>query len=106
MSTTVKGNVSSPNGSRFAATFIIDEIMYTFSGNFSPNTSPFNVAGATLRYTDQNELSGSHHCFGQVGTSKVTIAYDNGLVIEGPLPDNAQFDPASTIEGHGVWTSG
>lgn len=100
-----KGTISSLNGSKFVATFIIDEIQYIFSGNLNPNPGSFNVTKATLEYDDKDELTGTHSFTGQVGITKVTLNIKNGPVAAGPLPDNGQIDPASTVDGSGTWTT-
>jgi hypothetical protein len=101
----VKGTISSLNGSKFVATFIIDEIQYIYSGNLNPNPGKFSVTKATLNYDDTDQLTGTHSYTGQVGISKVTFNIKNGPVAAGPLPDSGQIDPASTVDGSGTWTT-
>ena len=102
---TARGSISSLNGSKFVATFIIDEIQYIYSGIVNPNPGKFNVSKATLTYDDKDELTGTRSYVGQVGISKVTFNIKNGPVAGGPLPDNGLVDPASTVDGSGTWTT-
>ena len=102
---TAKGNIVSLNGSKFVATFIIDEIQYIFSGNVAPNPGAFNVTKATLNYDSKDLLTGTHSYTGQVGITTVTLKIKNGPAAEGALPDNGQVDPASTVSGSGTWTT-
>ncbi|KAF7342221.1 hypothetical protein MVEN_01810000 [Mycena venus] len=99
------GSIVSHNGSKFVATFIIDEIQYVYSGNVNPNPGAFNVTKATLTYDSTADLTGTHSFTGQVGISKVTFNIRNGPVAGGPLPDNGHVDPASTVDGSGTWTT-
>ena len=99
---TARGSISSLNGSKFVATFIIDEIQYIY---VDPNPGKFNVSEATLKYDDKDELTGTHSYTGQVGISKVTFNIKNGPVADGPLPNNGLVDPASNVDGLGTWTT-
>ena len=100
-----KGTVVSLNGSKFVATFIIDEIQYIYSGNVNPNPGPFKVNNATLTYSDVSDLTTTRSYTGQVGISKIKFTLKNGVTITGDLPDNNQVDPASTVDGSGTWTT-
>ncbi|KAF7342211.1 hypothetical protein MVEN_01809000 [Mycena venus] len=101
----VKGTISSQNGSKFVATFIIDEIQYIYSGSLNPNAGAFNVTKATLTYDSTDDLTSTRSYTGQVGISKVTLNIRNGPVAAGPLPDDGLIDPASTVSGTGTWTT-
>ncbi|KAF8897994.1 hypothetical protein CPB84DRAFT_1748012 [Gymnopilus junonius] len=102
---TAKGNIISQNGAKFVATFIIDEIQYIFSGNTNHNPGAFSVTKATLNYDSKDQLTSTHSYLGQVGITKVTFNVKNGPTAAGPLPDNRQVDPASTVDGSGTWTT-
>ena len=105
MSNSAKGNIVSLNGSKFITTFIIDEIQYIFSGSIDPNPGKFNVSKAVLKYDSTDDLTGTHSFSGQVGITKVIFNIKNGPVASGPLPDDGQVDPASTVTGSGTWTT-
>ena len=105
MSNTAKGNIVSQNGSKFVATFIINEIQYIYAGSIDPNPGKFNVSKASLAYDSTDDLTGTHSYTGQVGITQVKFNIKNGPVASGPLPDDGQVDPASTISGSGTWTT-
>ena len=102
---TAKGTVASLNGSKFVATFIIDEIQYIYAGNVDPNPGPFKVNNAVLTYTETSDLTTTRSYTGQVGISKIKFTLRNSVTITGDLPDNNQVDPASTVSGSGTWTT-
>ncbi|KAF9457789.1 hypothetical protein BDZ94DRAFT_939035 [Collybia nuda] len=97
------GNIISQNGKKFIATFLIDEIQYSFAGSLDPSVQSFNCSNATLTYGSVGDLTTTRAYEGQVGVTKVTFTVANGAKLEGPL--NLQISPASTVAGNGTWTS-
>ena len=101
---TAQGSIISQNGSKFVATFPIDDLKYIYSGSIDPNPGAFKVTKATLTYDDTDDLTSTRSYTGQVGITKVIFNIKNGPVAAGPLPDDEQVNPASTVDGVGSWT--
>ncbi|KAL2213186.1 hypothetical protein CC79DRAFT_1327054 [Sarocladium strictum] len=89
-------------GSKFTATFLIDDIQYHFSGHLSPAVQQFQSNEATLEYTSLGQLVSTRDFEGKVGTQDVIFNAANGPKISGPL--NMPISPASRVSGTGVWS--
>ncbi|KAF5310924.1 hypothetical protein D9619_007964 [Psilocybe cf. subviscida] len=96
------GFIKSTAGGRFAATFVIDEIMFNFSGSFASSVPAFTCNTATLNYPSLKSISSTRSFEGRVGPSKVTLNLANGPAISGVL--DMPLSPGSTVSGSGVWT--
>jgi hypothetical protein len=99
---TAVGFVKAISGTKAMASFIIDDIQYTFSCNIDPNVQPFQSYNAVLTYSDMRDLTAARDWNGQVGSSKVKMNISNGPSIEGSL--DMPVSPASVVVGTGVWT--
>ncbi|KAF8969703.1 hypothetical protein BDZ97DRAFT_1695498 [Flammula alnicola] len=97
-----EGFIQSTAGGRFAATFMIDELMYNFSGSFASSVPAFTCNTATITYSGLKQLNSTRSFEGRVGPSKVTLNLANGPVINGVL--DMPLSPGSTVSGSGVWT--
>jgi hypothetical protein len=96
------GFIKSTAGGRFAATFVIDEIMFNFSGSFASSVPAFTCNTATLEYPNLKAISSTRSFEGRVGPSKVSLNLANGPKINGVL--DMPLSPGSTVSGSGVWT--
>ncbi|KAF4987544.1 hypothetical protein FGRMN_10296 [Fusarium graminum] len=88
-------------GGKFTSTFIIDDIQYHFSGQFSPAVQPFESFEATVEYDSPGQLTSNRGFDGKVGTQDVQITLQNGAKITGQL--NMPVSPASQVGGNGTW---
>lgn len=93
---------STSSGTKFTASFVINNLQYSYAGSLSPSLQPFACQTAVLTYTTIGELTTTRSYEGIVGTKKVKIEIANGPTIEGTLDD--EIDPSSTIGGNAVWT--
>ncbi|KAI0340538.1 hypothetical protein BDW22DRAFT_381428 [Trametopsis cervina] len=100
--TTAQGSVASVN-SKFTATFIIDEIPFTYSTTVAISVQNFQAV-ATLTFTTKDQLTGTRTYNGQLGQNALTLNLANGPKISGPLVP--PIIPASNINGTGAWTQG
>ncbi|KAI0849684.1 hypothetical protein F5Y00DRAFT_269082 [Daldinia vernicosa] len=99
-----KGYIKShPGGSKFTATFVLDEINHHFDGNLNPNVQDFTSNVATLEYEDVGQLTGQQQFNGKIGISDITLNLANGPKIAGSL--TMPVDPAVTVSGSGTWSS-
>lgn len=88
-------------GNKFTSTFVIDDIMYQFSGNLSPAVQEFQSDEATLEYSSLDALTTVEDFNGKVGTHSINFSINNGTRINGPL--NLPMQPASRVAGSGTW---
>jgi hypothetical protein len=95
------GFIKSTAGGRFAATFVIDEIMFNFSGSFTSSVPAFTCNTATLEYPALKNLNATRPFEGRVGPTKVSLNLGNGPIIAGVL--DMPLSPGSTVSGTGVW---
>ncbi|EUC54046.1 hypothetical protein RSOL_028260 [Rhizoctonia solani AG-3 Rhs1AP] len=103
---TTKGSLTSKTGTDIVAVFTLYGTQYKYSANGRPNPGKYGPLTATLTYDSIDQLTGSHGYTGQTGTRKVVVRIGNGPRIEADLGDEQyNFDPASTTEGNGTWTS-
>ncbi|KAL6835286.1 hypothetical protein V8C40DRAFT_234068 [Trichoderma camerunense] len=100
---TAKGFIKSvAGGSKFTATFVIDDIQYTFSGSFNPAVQEFTCNEATLSYSAVGELVNQRAFEGKIGTDDILITVKNGPEIKGPLI--LPINPAAQVAGMGTWS--
>ncbi|KAF8154464.1 hypothetical protein B0H34DRAFT_716572 [Crassisporium funariophilum] len=97
-----EGFIKSTAGGRFACTFLIDDLMYNFSGSFASSVPAFTSNTATLAYTTLNQLVSTRSFDGRVGPNNIKLTLANGPVIDGVL--DMPISPGSTVSGSGVWT--
>ncbi|KAF4985197.1 hypothetical protein FDECE_16738 [Fusarium decemcellulare] len=91
---------TSPN--RLNATFVVDGIQYTYAAAVNPAIQPFSSNSAKLVYENVDDLTSTRQFSGRIGPNNFKLTLNNGAVIEGELsPPGIQ--PASTIDGTGVW---
>lgn len=90
------------SGTKFVASFIIDDILYNYAGSVNPSVQNFSCNNATLTYTSLGQLTTTRTYEGKIGTSTIKLTLANGPVIEGPL--DMPIAPASTVSGNAVWT--
>jgi len=102
---TAKGFINSVPGAsgRFAAGFMINKLLYGFSGNLGSGVPEFASYNATLTYEDQGDLTTTRFFWGTVGRDDISFAVENGPVISGRL--NMPVSPASSVVGTGVWAA-
>ncbi|THH21464.1 hypothetical protein EW146_g107 [Bondarzewia mesenterica] len=93
---------SASSGTKFTASFTIDDLLYTFAGSLSPSVQSFESNNATLEYNSVGQLTTTRTFEGKIGTKAINISLGNGPKIEGPL--DMPISPASTIDGSGTWT--
>ena len=89
------------SGSKFTASFVIDDILYSYAGDISPSVQDFNCTNAILTYTSVSQLTTSRPYTGKIGINDVTLTTNNGPTITGPL--DMPIAPASTVSGTGTW---
>ncbi|KAG9251963.1 uncharacterized protein F5Z01DRAFT_259407 [Emericellopsis atlantica] len=89
-------------GSKFIATFIIDDIQFHFSGNLDLPVEEFTCNEASLEYGDMEQLATRQNFDGEVGTEELQLTLSNGPKITGSFmfPINS----ASNISGSGMWS--
>lgn len=90
------------SGTKFIASFVVDDVQRTIVGSITPGVSGFTCSTALLTYSDLTKLLGTHTYEGVVGTTTIKFAIANGPVIEGTLDE--PVDPAVTVDGNSVWT--
>ncbi|KAI0103620.1 hypothetical protein F4814DRAFT_432099 [Daldinia grandis] len=88
-------------GSKFSATFVIDEVQYHYSGNFNPSVQAFESNEAVLEYGYEGQLTTQRQLEGKVGTQDIDIIIKNGPTIKGLL--NMPINPATRVSGTGTW---
>ncbi|KAJ4113924.1 hypothetical protein NW768_011454 [Fusarium equiseti] len=88
-------------GNKFTSAFVIDDIIYHFSGNLSPALQDFHSNEAILEYNSIAELTSQQDFDGKIGTSDIQLNASNGATIRGPL--EMPISPASRVSGSGVW---
>ncbi|KAF8962443.1 hypothetical protein BDZ97DRAFT_1662864 [Flammula alnicola] len=96
------GFIKSTAGGRFAATFVIDDLMYNFSGSFASSVPAFSCNTASLSYNAVRQLNSTRSFDGRVGPTTVELRVANGPIITGVL--DMPLSPGSTVSGSGVWT--
>ncbi|KAH7108842.1 hypothetical protein B0J11DRAFT_602027 [Dendryphion nanum] len=102
MSSSVVGTFTRNSANRVTATFVIDQIMRSFTATISPAIQPFTSNQAKLTYDDLEKLTGTRNYSGRVGINDFSLTLDNGVTIVGELnPPGIQ--PASTVDGTGNW---
>ncbi|KAF8962500.1 hypothetical protein BDZ97DRAFT_2076447 [Flammula alnicola] len=95
------GFIRSTAGGRFAATFMIDDLMYNFSGSFASSVPEFTSNTASITYSGVRQLHSTRSFEGRVEPTKVELRLANGPVIAGDL--DMPLSPGSTVSGSGVW---
>ncbi|KAH7303929.1 hypothetical protein B0I35DRAFT_154979 [Stachybotrys elegans] len=99
---TASGFVKSvAGGSKFNATFLINDIQYHFTGSFNPAVQEFTSNGATLNYENLNQLTATRDFEGRIGAENISFIVTNGPKLQGPL--NMPISQASYVSGRGVW---
>ena len=93
---------SAASGTKFTASFNIDDILYTFAGSLTPSVQSFDCNNATLEYSSVAALTATRAFDGKFGTKDVRVSVANGPKITGPL--DMPISPASTVSGNGSWT--
>jgi len=100
-----KGFINSVAGSsgRFAAGFMINNLLYGFSGDMGSGVPEFACYNAKLTYDDRGDLTTTRFFWGTVGMDDISFTVENGPVISGRL--NMPVSPSSSVAGTGVWTA-
>lgn len=93
---------SAASGTKFTASFTIDDILYTYAGSLTPSVQSFESNNATLDYSSVGALTATRAFDGKVGSKTVTLSVANGPKITGDL--DMPISPASTVSGNGSWT--
>ncbi|KAF8967313.1 hypothetical protein BDZ97DRAFT_1804459 [Flammula alnicola] len=91
-----------PGGSKFVATFSINDRHYTLGGLFASGVPHFSCRTARLKYNSLCQLTSTRLVEGTVGPHDLKLRLLNGPVIEGPL--EAPYDPPCLeVIGCGIW---
>jgi hypothetical protein len=98
---TARGFIRSTSSTKFTATFLIDDIQYTYTGTIANSVQTFSSTNATLTYSSTEQLTSLRAFSGKVGTQDVTFTAANGPKISGPL--DMPISPASNVSGSGTW---
>ncbi|KAF8165919.1 hypothetical protein B0H34DRAFT_690965 [Crassisporium funariophilum] len=98
---TAHGVIMGHPGGRFTCTFIIDDIMYTFSGSFASIVPNFTSNNTKLTYNSVDQLTHTRQFDGRVGPNNVKLTLFDGPEIDGVL--DMPLDLGFTISGSGVW---
>jgi hypothetical protein len=96
-----RGFVRSTSSTKFTATFLIDDIQYTFTGSIANSVQTFASTNATLEYTSTEQLTALRQFSGKVGIQELMFIATNGPKIFGPL--DMPIAPASNVSGSGTW---
>ncbi|KAH7199023.1 uncharacterized protein B0J16DRAFT_315310 [Fusarium flagelliforme] len=88
------------DGSKFVATFVIDDVQFHLQGDLNPPVPSFASRAAILDYNSQGQLSGNGEYQGELSPYDVTFNFASGVKIFGPL--NEPGEPGS-ISGSGKW---
>ncbi|KAF8165931.1 hypothetical protein B0H34DRAFT_647215 [Crassisporium funariophilum] len=100
---TAQGTIKCNPGGRFTCTFIINEMVFTFSGSFISIVPQFTSANIKLTYNTPNHLRSTKSFDGRIGPNDIKITLVDGDVIEGVLDE--PLDPGLTVSGSGVWNA-
>ncbi|KAF3923619.1 hypothetical protein ABW21_db0204407 [Orbilia brochopaga] len=98
----VPGFVRGINNNRLLATFVVNDIQYTFQGHCSTPVLPFESNDATLEYSSEHELTTSREFEGEIGPVNISLMVSNGPRINGHL--NMPMEPSTRVTGSAVWT--
>lgn len=100
-----KGFINSVSGAsgRFTAGFMVNGLLYGFSGNMGSGVPEFQCSNATLTYEDGGDLTTTRFFWGALTINDITITIDNGPTISGKL--NMPIDPPTSVAGTGIWTA-
>lgn len=94
------------SGTKFSASFTIDDLLYSFAGSFTPSVPDFVSNSAMLEYNSVGELTATRTFNGRIGTNTITLSVAPGnpgrVKITGDL--DMPITPASTASGNGSWT--
>ncbi|THH21463.1 hypothetical protein EW146_g106 [Bondarzewia mesenterica] len=89
-------------GTKFTASFTIDDLLYTFAGSLSPSVQNFESNQVTLEYNSIGQLTTRRPFEGKIGKDDFNLTLGNGPKISGTL--DTPIDPASTVSGSATWT--
>ncbi|KAF5328189.1 hypothetical protein D9619_013380 [Psilocybe cf. subviscida] len=98
-----EGFMTSTGAGRFAASFLIDGLLYTFSGRFTISLPEFKCKNATMIYGSPKQLTATRFYEGRIGITGIHFNLINGPVITGVLDE--PMLPANSVGGTGVWTN-
>lgn len=93
---------SAASGTKFTASFTIDDLLYTFAGSLTPSVQEFSCNNAELEYSSVGALTATRSFDGKIGSKDIRISAGNGPKITGTL--DSPIHPASTVSGNGSWT--
>lgn len=91
------------NGSKFIASFTIDDILYGCSGTIDPMITEFICKTPVLVYPDLSFLTAIRKYVGEIGPNNFLLTFDNGVTITGPMKE--EVNPPIPIAGEGTWIS-
>lgn len=99
---TAPGTFLRIDSNRFAAQFVIDGILYTFSATFSPSVQPFASNAAKIDYHSIDFLTSTRSYGGRIGINDFNLTLDNGVELSGQL-NPPGVNPTSSVNGTGTW---
>ncbi|MFG2873974.1 hypothetical protein ACGFYU_03050 [Streptomyces sp. NPDC048337] len=98
---TAFGKVNRPDANTIKATFPMNGKVVSFTASVNPAMEDFE-SGATLTYSDMDELVGTHSYSGAVGKGTIKLNLDNGPALAGPL-NSPSLDKVYSVSGRGSW---
>jgi len=90
------------SGSRFLGSFVVDGAHYLVAGSFGSSVPPFRSSSATLKYQNDEPLSGTKAVEGVIGPERFVLEFGNGNRMEGRL--DYPIYPSSSVCGSGFFT--
>ncbi|KAF8165920.1 hypothetical protein B0H34DRAFT_690970 [Crassisporium funariophilum] len=100
---TALGFITSTAEGRFTCTFLIDDLMQTFSGSFTARVQEFTSNTTSINYTSPDQLKSTQSFHGFVGPNNIELSLVDGAVIDGVLDET--LSPRHTVSGSGVWSA-
>lgn len=88
-------------GNKFTASFIIEDIMFTAAGAFTPSVPHFDSQPITLTYDNIIQITAIREFTGTVGVADVKIRFANGPALNGPI--DPAVDPPVQVVGRVNW---
>ena len=97
----VHGTIKSSGTGRFIATFLINDIYYTYAATYSGGAVEFSSHDAKLSYKSTDQMKTMQEFEGKIGTDNFSLKIKNGPLIDGKLEKSV--DPACNVRGMGQW---
>lgn len=90
------------SGSKFSATFVIDELEYSLNGMLNPPVGEFRSMTARLEFQDTGDLNGTQPLSGTIDDEELNLSLDNNIAVKAPL--DMPVGLSTQVSGHGMWS--